>query len=221
MIVEQHSGGRHGPTYSVWITPQEYRHELLPAAPGYQEALAVRLGAEASLRAEEIADVRPGHVVRGRAEVTPDGSTPTSSKDVIEGWFLRVPDRKDTTGDSEGGRYGRAVLPNELKTDIDRFTRDRNIAPKDRLLGVKKRQVQRYVERTRTRTAEETGNEDWLKFSTHDLRRFFAQTCLQREELNPRTVMYVGGWSSMEALRPYLNAPEEGEILSEFSNVFS
>lgn len=207
MIAEQHSGGRHGPTFSVWITKNEYRNELLPAAPGYREALALRLGAEASLRAEEICDVQPGHVERSTAEY--EGRE-------IEGWFLRVPNRKDTTGESEGGKYGKAILPTDLKTELDRYVRDKNVAPRDRVFGVKKRQVQRYVERSRDRAAEETGKEDWRKFSTHDLRRYFAQTALTREELNPRVVMYIGGWSSMGALKPYLNAPEEGQILNEF-----
>lgn len=207
MIVEQHSGGRHGPTYSCWITRSEYRNELLPAAPGYRETLAIRLGAESSLRAEEIANVEPQHIVEGAADL-----------DERQGWFLQVPERKDTTGET-GGKYGKAILPDDLKNEIDRFVNDRNIAPRDKLFGVGKRQIQRYVSITANGAAEETGKEDWGKVSTHDLRRFFAQTCLTRENLNPRVVMYIGGWSSMQALRPYLNAPEEGQILSEFAGV--
>jgi integrase len=55
--------------------------------------------------------------------------------------------------------------------------------------------------------ADATGDEDFRKVSSHDLRRRFAQRLLIDEELNPRVVMQVGGWDSFQAIEPYLNAP--------------
>ena len=37
--------------------------------------------------------------------------------------------------------------------------------------------------------------------------------------MNPRVVMTVGGWSSFEAMRPYLNSPTEDVINDAFDEV--
>jgi integrase len=58
-------------------------------------------------------------------------------------------------------------------------------------------------------------SEYWRHVSTHDLRRYFAQTLLVRENKNPRVVMRIGGWSSMDALEPYLNRPTPEVVASE------
>ena len=57
------------------------------------------------------------------------------------------------------------------------------------------------------RPCSETGEEDFHHVSSHDLRRRFAQRLLVDENMNPRVVMQVGGWSSFQAIEPYLDAP--------------
>jgi len=76
--------------------------------------------------------------------------------------------------------------------------------------------VQKRVTVTAGQVAEETGNDDWEKVSSHDLRRYFAQTLLVRRNMNPRVVMDVGGWGSFEALKPYLDAPTPEVVNAEF-----
>jgi integrase len=75
------------------------------------------------------------------------------------------------------------------------------------------------VRRTAARAAEATGDEDFRKVSTHDLRRRFAQRLLIDQQMNPRVVMAVGGWDSFAAIEPYLNAPSEEVIDDAFAAV--
>jgi integrase len=76
------------------------------------------------------------------------------------------------------------------------------------------RGVRDIVKRTAERAAEETGEDDFHHVSSHDLRRRYAQRLLVDERINPRVVMQVGGWSSFQAIEPYLNAPTP-EVVNE------
>lgn len=66
-------------------------------------------------------------------------------------------------------------------------------------------------------TADATGNADFRHVSSHDLRRRFAQRLLVDENMNPRVVMQVGGWSCFKAIEPYLNAPTEDVVDDAFA----
>jgi len=58
--------------------------------------------------------------------------------------------------------------------------------------------------------------DDCRYVSSHDLRRRFAQRLLVDEGMNPRVVMSVGGWSSFQAIEPYLNEPSENIVNQAF-----
>jgi len=73
------------------------------------------------------------------------------------------------------------------------------------------------VRRTAARVAEATGDDDFEKVSTHDLRRRFAQRLLVDQQMKPRVVMTVGGWDSFAAIEPYLNAHSEDVINQVFT----
>jgi len=81
------------------------------------------------------------------------------------------------------------------------------------------RGVRAVVKRTAEAAAEQTGDEDFEHVSSHDLRRRFAQRLLVDENMNPRVVMQVGGWSSFQAIEPYLNAPTEEVVDDAFAEV--
>ena len=76
--------------------------------------------------------------------------------------------------------------------------------------------VRAVVRRTAEATADRTGDKDFRDVSSHDLRRRFAQRLLVDEGMNPRVVMSVGGWSSFQAIEPYLNAPSEDVVNQAF-----
>jgi hypothetical protein len=69
------------------------------------------------------------------------------------------------------------------------------------------------------RTADLTGDDDPRHVSSHNLRRRYAQRLPVDENVNPCVVMQIGGWSSFQAIEPYLNAPTEGVGDDEFAGV--
>lgn len=186
-------------SYRCWLTPDEY-DRLQSAASSYRDALVIRLGGEVGLRSFEIPQIRPAdvHHVDGASR-------------------LRVRAGKDTSG--SGGKPRDAYLPDGVENDLLRYANVEGIDRSEPVVDVTPRSVQRIVSRTAETVADELGNDDWRKVSSHDLRRHFAQDLLVRKQMNPRVVMDVGGWSSFQAIEPYLNAPTDEVINEAFAEV--
>lgn len=186
--------------FKVWLTPSEYE-QLRNYADnrGPKHHATVLLGGKVGLRAQEITAMRYEQVRKDE-----------------EGYYrLRVPKDagKDTTGG--GGKARDAWVPRDVERDLLKIRYDLGRDEGERLLGVKKSRVRQIVRDLGDEMEDETGNPDWSKLSSHDLRRFFAQTLLVRENANIHTVMDVGGWASPSALAPYLNKPTEKQIRDE------
>jgi integrase len=128
-----------------------------------------------------------------------------------------VPRGKDTSGN--GGKPRDAYLPASVERALQQFQNAENIAPRDPFIDLTERGVRAAVKRTAEAAADETGNDDFRHVSSHDLRRRFAQRLLVDEAMNPRVVMQVGGWSSFQAIEPYLNAPTEDVVDEAFADV--
>lgn len=64
--------------------------------------------------------------------------------------------------------------------------------------------------------ADEAGNEQWYEVSSHDLRRSWATHHLVEQDVAVRVMMEIGGWSSYEAIEPYLTKPTPEKIGEEF-----
>jgi integrase len=134
--------------------------------------------------------------------------------------WLRVPEGKDTTGEYEGGKYRETWLPQDFETTLARYQQQTGLDDAHPFINVKKRQVQNWVSDTAAEAAEETGDDDYYrKVSTHDLRRCWANHLLVDENVSPRIVMALGGWSSYDAIEPYLSAPTEENIIESMSQV--
>jgi len=182
----------------VWLTDQEIE-DLRRAAASRRDDVIIQLGAFVGLRAFEIPQVMPTHI-----------------KETESGQYrLRVPRGKDTSGG--GGKPRDAFLPATVERDLQQFQNAENIAPRDSFIDLSERGIRAAVKRTAEAAAEQTGDEDFRHVSSHDLRRRFAQRLLVDEEINPRVVMEVGGWSSFQAIEPYLNAPTEDVIDEAFA----
>lgn len=183
-------------SYRCWLTPDEYK-TLKQTAGSYRDSLIIQLGGEVGLRSFEIPQIRPEHIKRvdGHARI-------------------RVPEGKDTEG--SGGKPRDAYLPESVESELLRYANVEGIGQDEQLIDLTERTVQRRVKATAETVAEETGDSDWQKVSSHDLRRYYAQTLLVRERVNPRVVMQVGGWSSFSAIEPYLNAPTPEVVNDEF-----
>jgi integrase len=183
----------------VWLTDSDI-DDLRRAAASQRDDILLQLGAYVGLRAFEIPQVQPQHI-----------------SDTGEGYRLRVPKGKDTTGN--GGKPRDAYLPATVERDLQRFQNSQNIAPKDPFIELSTRSVRKVVSRTADAAADQTGDSDFERVSSHDLRRRYAQRLLVDQDMNPRVVMEVGGWSSFGAIEPYLNAPSETVIDEEFAGV--
>jgi integrase len=196
MRIEATSGDEH----KVWLTDEEIEN-LRRATRSQRDDIIIQLGAYVGLRAFEIPQPTPSDI--------------TESED---GQFrLRIQAGKDTSGN--GGKPRNAYLPDSVERDLQRFQNAENIAPRDPFINLEQPGVRAVVKRTAERAAEETGVKDFRKVSTHDLRRRFAQRLLVDEAMNPRVVMQVGGWSSFQAIEPYLNAPTEDVVDDAFAEV--
>jgi integrase len=181
----------------VWLTDEELE-ELRRAAASQRDDLILQLGGYVGLRSFEIPQIQPRHI-----KTSENGQ-----------YRLRVPSGKDTSG--SGGKPRDAFLPADVERSLQQFQNAENIAPKDPFVDLSDRGVRAVVKRTAERAAEVTGDEDFRKVSSHDLRRRFAQRLLVDRELNPRVVMAVGGWDSFQAIEPYLNAPTEDVVDDAF-----
>lgn len=186
--------------YKVWLTDEEIE-DLRRHAASRRDDIIIQLGAYVGLRAFEI------------PQVTPSGISTSESGQ----YRLRVPRGKDTSGND--GKPRDAYLPDSVERDLQQFQNHENIAPKDPFIDLTERGVRAAVKRTAEATADATGQADFRHVSSHDLRRRFAQRLLVDEQVNPRVVMQVGGWSSFQAIEPYLNAPTEDVVDDAFAEV--
>jgi len=198
MRIEATSGDGH----KVWLTDEEIE-DLRRATQSQRDDIIIQLGAYVGLRAFEIPQPRACDITESE-----NGQ-----------YRLRVRAGKDTSGN--GGKPRNAYLPDSVERDLQRFQNAENIAPRDSFVDLEQPGVRAVVKRTAERAAEETGAEDFRKVSSHDLRRRFAQRLLVDEAMNPRVVMQVGGWSSFQAIEPYLNAPSEDVVDEAFASVES
>jgi integrase len=188
-------------SWNVWMTRGEYQ-ELPRAAHSLQAEVAIRLMGDCGLRVAETLDVQPRHISR-----TKDGRH----------YELAVTSGKDTTGEYEGGKYRETWLPRDVEVLINRYVQENNLGDGDLLIDRKKRSVQNWVSRAADAAADETGDDDYRRVSSHDLRRCWANHLLVEEGVSPRIVMALGGWSSYDAIEPYLAAPTEDNIIEQMS----
>jgi integrase len=193
-------GTQNDDEYKVWLTDGEIE-DLRRAAGSYRDDVIIQLGAFVGLRAFEIPQIQPRHI-----KTTDSGQ-----------YRLRVPSGKDTTGG--GGKPRDAFLPADVERDLQQFQNVQNVAPREPFVELKQRGVRAAVKRTADAAADATGDDDFRRVSSHDLRRRYAQRLLVDHNMNPRVVMQVGGWDSFAAIEPYLNAPTPEVVDDAFADI--
>jgi integrase len=190
-------------TYNVWMSRGEYE-EIPRSADGYVQEIALRLMGDCGLRVSEVRDVEPRHISR-----MSDGRH----------YELEVVGGKDTTGEYAEGKQRETWLPRAFERTINRYVQEKDLADDDPLVDRKKRAIQYWVEDAAEVAAAETDDEDYRRVSSHDLRRCWANHLFVEEGISPRIVMALGGWSSYDAIEPYLAAPTEENIIQSMSDV--
>ena len=190
-------------SWNVWLSREEYR-ALPRAADSFEREVAIRLMGDSGLRAHEVLDVEPRHISR-----MGDGRH----------YELEVVGGKDTTGEFDQGKHRETWLPIEVESFINRYIQSEGLEDDEPLVDVSKRTVQNWVKWAAKDAADETGDPDYERVSSHDLRRAWANHLLVEEGVSPRIVMALGGWSSYDAIEPYLAKPTESNIIESMREV--
>jgi integrase len=185
------------------MTRPEYE-ELPHLAETDLQEIAIRLMGDCGLRVGEVLDVTVDHISR-----MTDGRH----------YELEVVGGKDTTGEYDIGKQRETWIPRQLEQQIMRYTNREEIGDGEPVVDRSLRTVKYWVEEAAAAAAEETGNDDYLRVSSHDLRRCWAHYLLVEEGVSPRIVMSLGGWSSYDAIEPYLAAPSEKNIIDTMTDV--
>lgn len=148
-------------TYSCWMSRSEYQ-EVPRQASSFEREIALRLMGDCGLRVAEVPDVHPSHISRAK-----DGKH----------HMLEVVSGKDTTGEYSDGKQCETWLPVELERQIHRYIREEGIDEDEPLIQKSKKTLQNWVEWSAEAAAQQTGDSDYERISSHDLRRCWATTC--------------------------------------------
>lgn len=133
-------------------------------------------------------------------------------------WELEVRG-KNTKGGQKTVRD--AYVPERVKENLDRYASERNIADDEPYVDASVSTVRRWVRELTNEIAKGTGNNRWAEVSSHDLRRSWATHHLVEQDVAVRVMMEIGGWSSYEAIEPYLTKPTPQKIGEELTNIQS
>lgn len=185
--------------WRVFLDTDEYRTLLQsayepPSRSARQVRLEMRLMA-CSMRVDTVSELRYGQFEKRE---TPEGDR----------WVCIV-EAKDST-DREAETRPRAVfIPSDIMSEVQKYADRKNFGPDDLLFPISTRTIQRDVTRSANYAATKTGDGDFRKVSSHDLRRYFATHLLFRHQVPPPVVRVLGGWKSDDAMFEYLVLPDD------------
>lgn len=112
-----------------------------------------------------------------------------------------------------------AYLPKSVKENLDRYASERGIGDNEAYVDTSVSTVRRWVRELTDEIAKDTGNERWEAVSSHDCRRSWCTHFLVEEGVAVRVMMEIGGWSSYDAIEPYLTKPTPEKIGEEMDSV--
>ena len=165
------------------VLNEQERNQLIGHYSGNMEkSIALSLMLQAGCRSQEALDVTPSDI---QSMDTENGS---------EAFKLRVTEGK-------GDKYRETPIPNQLAYKIQGFATS-NRSPDDPLISVNRRTLQRWVQRAADALQDETGDDGWSYFSSHDCRRTWANLALE-SGASPTAVMQAGGWENFKTFREH------------------
>lgn len=133
-----------------------------------------------------------------------------------EYWELEV-QGKNTKGGKKTTRD--AYVPERVKENLDRYASERDIGEDEPYVDASVSTVRRWVREITDEIADDRDNERWRAVSSHDLRRSWATYHLVEQGVAVRVMMSIGGWSSYDAIEPYLTKPTPAKIGEELAKV--
>ena len=187
----------------VYLSPSEYEF-LLECAPTKRCYFATRIEAECSPRIGIVADIE-----RGDFYVPSDPG--------VELTFLKLRGTKDTRkrDSSTEGKARITWVPDDLYEELMTWADQKDCSEGDQLFDIGAATLQNDIKIMRQNAAHKSGNKDFLNYSSHDGRVYYATDMVRRKRVDIEIVMEMGGWSSKEAIEPYLRKPLAKEIQDE------
>ena len=129
-------------------------------------------------------------------------------------WELTVKG-KNTKGGDKSTRD--AYVPEGVKRQLDTYAKERDIAPSEPFVDASVDSIRRWVREARELLTDD--DQRWSDVSSHDLRRSWANHHLVEEDVSVRVMMNIGGWSSYNAIEPYLSKPTPSKIGEEMNDL--
>lgn len=171
--------------YRVFMEPHEC-DTMVECASRDRAEIAFRLGAECSLRKKEVLEVTLDKIQKSRSPG-------------VEISFMRVWGKETRKENSKKPR--KPWVPNSLIEELERYSKRKNIRPSAPLYPKSKGTLQNDIVDARERAADKTGDEDFLKVTFHDFRRYFATNLFYREGVNIEFIAALGGWEDPDYMK--------------------
>jgi integrase len=187
--------------YRVWLNEDE--SELLRDYYSGKQKLAILLMLDSGMRSEETTKATPASVRRLNSDEE-------AYKIAVYG--------KDTTGELRDGKWRETPISESAVEIIETIGSIKGHTQHTPVIDVGKRTVQRWVETGRDDLAEQTGNDDWLEVSAHDLRRTWATRTYYRlnaTDVAKSVIMRWGGWSKESTFEKNYLGREPDDLAAE------
>lgn len=185
--------------YRVFLEPHEYE-TMIESAPRDRAEIAFQLGGECSLRKSEVLVVTPETIQKSRSPG-------------VDIYFMRVWGKETRKENSKKPR--KPWVPNSLLKEIERYSERKNIRPSAPLYPRSSGTLQNDVEDARKRAAEKTGDDDFLKVTFHDFRRYFATNLFYREGVNIEFIAALGGWEDPDYMKEEYLDPYFDDVIEQ------
>ncbi len=171
--------------YRVFMEPHEYE-TMVECASRDRAEIAFQLGGECSLRKKEVLEVTLNKIQKSRS---PD----------VEISFMRVWGKETRKVNSKKPR--KPWVPDSLLEEVKRYSKRKNIRPSSPLYPKSKGTLQNDIVDARERAADKTGDNDFLKVTFHDFRRYFATNLFYREGADIEFIAALGGWEDPDYMK--------------------
>jgi len=169
--------------------------EEAAARKDWEREVAIQLMGRCGLRADEVNYPADRHL---------------RWSDDADGWLVEVRGKNTDGGEP---KVRDAWVPEDVEANVRRFSRERDRTTTEAWVQASTPSVRRWVKEAAQAVAEESSQGGrWEQVSSHDLRRSWAQFHLVERQVDVRTMMAIGGWSSYDAIEPYLREPTERRI---------
>lgn len=140
-----------------------------------------------------------------------------AENDNVNIYVVHIRRAKNTTEDDEP-KDRLSWCPKSHYQELKEWCETEGIADDEEIFPNGYSKHQKTIRETCDRLVEATGLNEWDHVTAHDFRRYWATNSYRRLQLDKDLVMDMGGWSSDEAIKPYLEERLPIDIQNEILN---